>query len=147
MASSRIEQPSATEFRPLFEVPLPEAYFSSEGATQKALSTRAKGSHKLANSSRRNRPDQAKRRFSSPDGPKTSSKIDQQADRRWTCASPSCLVPGIFLGHSSGQVWHWHAEQLPAKPDTTDQGVSNPSITFCDCSRSSYRLIVLLPYE
>ncbi|KAK9843338.1 hypothetical protein WJX74_010606 [Apatococcus lobatus] len=119
MASSKIDHPSATEFRQLFEVPLPDAYFSSEttAGTPPIFRKQSKRPHRP----KAQRQGQVPRRSLSPDKTRGAAKSGQQAENAWTCASKSYLVPGIFLGHSSGQVWHWHAAELPAKLGNADE--------------------------
>ncbi|KAK9861432.1 hypothetical protein WJX84_001737 [Apatococcus fuscideae] len=117
---------AATEFKPLFEVLLPSVYNDSiataisqqSSREDKALSRSRKSNQKAGTSS-----SGPKRHHSqaTPERKAGSAEADQPIKNRWTCAALSSRVPGIFMGHANGQVWHWHAAAVPAAEVLQDQ--------------------------
>ena len=132
---------AATEFKPLFEVLLPSVYNDSiatavsqqSSREDKALSRSRKSNQKAGTSS-----SGPKRHHSqaTPERKAGSAEADQPIKNRWTCAALSSRVPGIFMGHANGQVWHWHAAAVPAAEVLQDQGNHMTHLTesnFSDC--------------
>ncbi len=122
MADSGPATASATEFWQLFEVGLPDAFLDSSFLTVSQKNKPYEATSPVSHGHRSNHLLKGGGHGHKLPKAVRAAKKDAVEENKWTCTAQSTAVPGIFLGHSSGQAWHWHAAAVPAQPDITDQG-------------------------